>query len=198
MITCFVFFNTYTLLEAEIIIILDLLLQILLHHLKIFITFTHRRQEAPDSLHLVTRQRGQFRHTDTTVDVMCVSLCDWSRRSKEDCTCQLFTANCLLTSRSLRLGLLCIFLSVSSCICIMYSCSSGLIGGLLILKTFFLAFFFLRKNTQNATKNTTIFSFKCSCNSISTSSFVKLVALFQIGCLIPLAKPLCVVFAYPF
>lgn len=75
-ITCFVFFNTYTLLEAEVIIFLDLVLQILLHNLKIFITFTVRRQEAPDFPHLFMWQRGQFGHIDTTVNVMHVSLCD--------------------------------------------------------------------------------------------------------------------------
>lgn len=54
-ITCFVFFNTYTLLEAEVIILLDLILQILLRNLNIFTTSTVRWQEASDFCHSFMR-----------------------------------------------------------------------------------------------------------------------------------------------
>lgn len=43
-----------------------------------------------------------------------------------------------------------------------------------------------------------MFSFEHPWNSISTSFFVKLVAVFQRGHLQPLAKPLCVVFVCQF
>lgn len=76
MITCLVCFNTYTLLETEVIILLDLLLQIFLQNLKILIAFVVRRQEAPDFRQLFTWQRGQFGYVDATVDVMHVSLRD--------------------------------------------------------------------------------------------------------------------------
>lgn len=81
--------HTYALSEAEVIIVYDLDLQILLDELKLLVTFTVRRQEAPDVLHLLARRRGQCGDGDNLFDVMQVPLCKQSQRSNQDPACQL-------------------------------------------------------------------------------------------------------------
>lgn len=76
--------HTYALSEAEVIIVYDLGLQVLLDELKLRVTFTVRRHEAPDVHHLLARRRGQFGDGDDLFDVMHVPLWKHSQRSRQD------------------------------------------------------------------------------------------------------------------
>lgn len=168
--------HTYALSEAEVVIVYDLGLQVLLDELKLLVTFTVTRQEAPDVHHLLAHRGGQFGDGDDLHDVMHVPLCKQSQRSNQDPARE--TESSSQTARSppgLYYWVRSAFFSVfppglSSCAVAPQESRADC-----WLKLFFLPGSSLKTKhrvLQKKTTNPSIFSVKCCCNSLMTSSFV--------------------------